>query len=1010
MIPHQLTLKFFLSYRAATLDFTGLHTACICGANGAGKSSLLEGMTWALWGKCRASSDDDVIQTGADHVRVDFTFGIGQNLYRVIRSGHRGRSGGDLQFQIQTAAGQFRAISAKGKRATQEKINATLKLNYETFINSAYLRQGHADEFMQSSPSKRKQVLADLLKLDQYETLAGQAKDAARQFKTHRDVLQHQLLPWQEQLAQQETLRQTQVDQDQAIATLSQQYQASQVAWEQLRDQSRDRDRLAEQLHWQQTQFQTLCQEAERLAEEQRQQLQQIEALQAQIAQQDKITANYQRRQTWQRQQTKFAERLQADQAARQARQLQLQQLEQAKNQIHLAQQQTRTELESLDRQLQELHPLLKQAPEIQANLAQLQTCRQQLQALEHIQLQVAPRRQRQQTLKLEIGRVEARFRAQRESLDREREQLVAEKAQGQDLRQQLHQVDAQVEGLENQRVYQQRVNDKVQTQRATQERLRVQLQTLTQQLGETEQTCQQLQQADAHCPLCEQRLTPDYRQQVLAKTQQRQEALQTQIWLLREQIADCEHQQQQLAQEVQQLERELQGYDRLVQQRGQLEAKLDRLVDLQGQIWQLEQRLAQMNQSLETGEYALDLQQELTALEGAIAELGYDEQRHSQLRTQERELRWADTKAAKLQDAEQRLRRLTEHRPHLEAQVQAQQDQLAKLEQDSLQQTQIKALEQQLQEIGYDAQAHQTLLQNLQRSQPWELAYQNLQQAQQRLPELQAQQAQLNQRLAQQQADQANVQAQVNQLAVQLDARPDHQAELAALENTRQQQQQQLATLQVEQGKTAQRLTQLAELQGQYQDTTTQVNWLGQQQRIYDELTQAFGKNGIQALMIENLLPQLEAETNHLLARLTGNQLHVQFVTQKATKASRSRKKAPKMIDTLEILIADAQGTRPYETYSGGEAFRINFAIRLAIAKLLAQRSGAALQMLIIDEGFGTQDTAGCERLIAAINAIAADFACILAVTHIPQFKAAFTHRIEVQKTPQGSQLQITN
>ena len=113
-------------------------------------------------------------------------------------------------------------------------------------------------------------------------------------------------------------------------------------------------------------------------------------------------------------------------------------------------------------------------------------------------------------------------------------------------------------------------------------------------------------------------------------------------------------------------------------------------------------------------------------------------------------------------------------------------------------------------------------------------------------------------------------------------------------------------------------------------------------------------------------------------------------------------------MIDTLDILIADAQGTRPYETYSGGEAFRINFAIRLALAKLLALRSGTALQLLIIDEGFGTQDAQGCERLIAAITAIASDFACILTVTHMPQFKEAFQQRIEVHKTEDGSQLTI--
>jgi DNA repair protein SbcC/Rad50 len=113
-------------------------------------------------------------------------------------------------------------------------------------------------------------------------------------------------------------------------------------------------------------------------------------------------------------------------------------------------------------------------------------------------------------------------------------------------------------------------------------------------------------------------------------------------------------------------------------------------------------------------------------------------------------------------------------------------------------------------------------------------------------------------------------------------------------------------------------------------------------------------------------------------------------------------------LIDTRDILISDVQGTRPYETYSGGEAFRVNFAIRLALSRLLAQRSGMALQLLIVDEGFGTQDAAGCDRLIAALNAIAPDFACILAVTHMPHLKEAFQTRIEVHKTEQGSQLRV--
>ena len=90
---------------------------------------------------------------------------------------------------------------------------------------------------------------------------------------------------------------------------------------------------------------------------------------------------------------------------------------------------------------------------------------------------------------------------------------------------------------------------------------------------------------------------------------------------------------------------------------------------------------------------------------------------------------------------------------------------------------------------------------------------------------------------------------------------------------------------------------------------------------------------------MIENVLPQLEAETNQILSRLSANQLHVQFITQRAAAS----KKATKLIDTLDILIADVRGTRAYETYSGGEAFRINFAIRAGETAVSAGGHGFA-------------------------------------------------------------------
>jgi hypothetical protein len=101
--------------------------------------------------------------------------------------------------------------------------------------------------------------------------------------------------------------------------------------------------------------------------------------------------------------------------------------------------------------------------------------------------------------------------------------------------------------------------------------------------------------------------------------------------------------------------------------------------------------------------------------------------------------------------------------------------------------------------------------------------------------------------------------------------------------------------------------------------------------------------------------------------------------------------------------------GTGPILVHnSGGEAFRINFAIRIALSQLLARRAGARLRTLVVDEGFGTQDAQGRERLVEAINAIQSDFDRILVITHIDELKDAFPARIEVTKTPEGSRVEV--
>src|SRR5262249_24087561 len=106
----------------------------------------------------------------------------------------------------------------------------------------------------------------------------------------------------------------------------------------------------------------------------------------------------------------------------------------------------------------------------------------------------------------------------------------------------------------------------------------------------------------------------------------------------------------------------------------------------------------------------------------------------------------------------------------------------------------------------------------------------------------------------------------------------------------------------------------------------------------LYDELVVAFGRKGIQAMIIEPALPGIEQDANALVARMTDGRLAVAFETQRAARASDN------VIETLDIRVTDEWGTRNYEMYSGGEAFRIDLAIRISLSKLLARRAGARL------------------------------------------------------------------
>jgi exonuclease SbcC len=319
-------------------------------------------------------------------------------------------------------------------------------------------------------------------------------------------------------------------------------------------------------------------------------------------------------------------------------------------------------------------------------------------------------------------------------------------------------------------------------------------------------------------------------------------------------------------------------------------------------------------------------------------------------------------------------------------------------------QRQQLAQIDEELKTIGYDAAAHDASRRQEAGARSAEADFRALEAARAALQPLEREITGLQSQLETSSREVTELQKQYDDSSVRLAAAEAEAPDLESVERTYNDTLEQENSQRLEVGAAQQKVLVLKDLKVRLKDLTTQREELARLVGQYKQLERAFGKDGVPALLIEQALPEIEAHANSILERLSEGNMSVRFVTQAAFKD----KKREDLKETLDILISDGAGTRDYELYSGGEAFRVNFAIRLALSELLAKRAGARLQTLVVDEGFGSQDAMGRQHLIEAINMVKQDFAKVLVITHIDELKEAFPNRIEVEKTEQGSMVRV--
>jgi len=308
--------------------------------------------------------------------------------------------------------------------------------------------------------------------------------------------------------------------------------------------------------------------------------------------------------------------------------------------------------------------------------------------------------------------------------------------------------------------------------------------------------------------------------------------------------------------------------------------------------------------------------------------------------------------------------------------------------------QKRLKGFEGQIKKIDYDETRHYQLNRKIEELSHAPLEKAKLEEAEKKIGFLRDELSELKENYQQKELNLKDLEKKIEKIGVELKELPSLKGKLVQGEQVLNSDQTLKDKILEERGGYQSKFEQCLKLGKEKKEISKELEKSKKEQNIYEKLIVAFGKNGIQALIIENVLPEIEEEANNLLAKLTNNSTRISIASLRDLKSGGIK-------ETLDIKISDELGTRDYELYSGGEAFRIDFSLRIALSKLLTRRAGTKLRTLVMDEGFGTQDEEGIDNLVQAIQSISEDFDKILVITHLESLKDAFPVRIEVTKLP---------
>lgn len=996
-----------MSYADTQLDLSGLPVACLTGPNGAGKSALLDAVTWALWEEGRASSDE-LMRLGEREMWVEVVFIHEGRLYRVRRSRQRpaksgkGASKGTLEFMIaenfneasppELSLVKWNSLTSASMKETGKHISDLLRMDFDTFINSAYLKQGRAEEFTLRAPSERKQVLCEILGLSYFDRLQDEARERLKFLRAKMEflegtVMQSEALQGKAAQVEEELqaarlrfddLQATAGDIETRVRELTEKVQSLKVMavtissnegrLADLRSQSErlslERDSLIDK----QTNLKALIAGGAALERD----LLEFEAVRAQVEKLDGLQNTVQ---DLVEKKIAYSSELSN---ARSHLELNIEQLEKEKKDLNLR-------LEELQGETRDSDKIIAQYNEYKQMLTMEAKLAAKLEAFNQLSHRSAELSALVQEHKIRLdAELDQRERALRElaTVSQSDNALVSE-GEKLDLEAlELDKMEAEFEICEKRGI----------AIKASVEAFELKVEDLKVRQNENLEKIRELK-SHAHssiCPLCSAPIVD--RAAVIDRYLKHNDEMNDEIANIQAQKESLLGERDELRRSYVELKRALSGRKELDKRIGQLNERQRAVTKAKETINKLEAEAQDLRHKIEQNNYAQVERESLISVKAELAKIDFDPAVFASLQSQIRLKRHLESKREQLDKDMRELTLSGERLPRLEAELGRLKSELASESYGSEIRARLSSVVSQIEGHAYNRDEHGRLKQRL--AELFSVAQKaaDVRRSMQELPELERRVLEIASELAR--LTQLTDELAAAQAALKVDLAGLDSAQSALLglspllEETLKERQEAASNLAVlsekkasierELGAISERLDEIASLKEEVED--------------YGYLVEVLGKKGIQAVIIENAIPEIEGEANRILSRLTDNKMHVALITQAKTKSGT-------MSETLDLVIGDDIGTRNYELYSGGEAFKVNFALRIALSRLLARRSGAKLETLIIDEGFGSQDDASRDKLVKAIRLIQAEFSRILVITHIADVREMFPVQIQVHK-----------